>query len=31
MSLNDYYVEPPADWLFRPHGHVVALATTSRH
>lgn len=25
MPLNDYFVEPPADWLFRPHGRVVAL------
>jgi hypothetical protein len=25
MTVNDYYVEPPADWLFRPHGRVVAL------
>jgi hypothetical protein len=25
MQLNDYFVEPPADWLFRPHGRVVAL------
>jgi hypothetical protein len=25
MSLNEYFVEPPADWLFQPHGRVVAL------
>ena len=25
MPLSDYFVEPPAYWLFRPHGRVVAL------
>jgi hypothetical protein len=25
MTLNNYFVDPPADWLFRPHGRVVAL------
>ena len=24
MQLNDYFVEPPDDRLFRPHGQVVA-------
>ena len=25
MQITDYFVEPPPDWLFRPHGRVVAL------
>jgi hypothetical protein len=25
MPPNEYFVEPPPDWLFRPHGRVVAL------
>jgi hypothetical protein len=30
MALNDYFVEPPADWLFRPHGRVIALLDDER-
>src|ERR1700742_4787418 len=25
VQFNAYSVEPPPDWLFRPHGRVVAL------
>ncbi|HEY3723759.1 MAG TPA: hypothetical protein VGN59_10420 [Acidimicrobiia bacterium] len=30
MQLNEYFVEPPPDWLFRPHGRVVALVDDDR-